>query len=105
MFALPYQPGIPSGRGCNRLIKNGAYLTDCIEDILSVYHIEKKERTEPALSELEQSLLALIADGVSHAERLAERAGRPVYEIMPALMQLEIKKKIVRGAGNTYAAS
>lgn len=105
VFALPYQPGIPSGRGCNRLIKNGAYLTDCIEDILSVYHIEKKERNEPALSELEQSLLALIADGVSHAERLAERAGRPVYEIMPALMQLEIKKKIVRGAGNTYAAS
>ncbi len=102
VFAFPYGIGVPSGRGCNRLIKNGAYLTDRIEDILSVYGIERKKEKVVSLTDDERRILALVGEGVTHAERIAEAMGMPVYEIIPVLLELEIKRFLVRGAGNTY---
>lgn len=102
VFAFPYGIGVPSGRGCNRLIKNGAYLTDCIEDILSVYGIERKKEKPVTLTDDERRILALVGDGVTHAERIAEAMNAPVYEIIPVLLELEIKRFLIRGAGNTY---
>lgn len=103
IFALPYNVNEPTGAGCNELIRRGAYLTERPEDILEFYNIKIKTETD-ALSEGEREILSVLQEGAAHIDELCARLGKRAYELLPALSMLEIKKHIVRSAGNVYEA-
>ena len=103
IFALPYGINELSGAGCNELIRRGAYLTECAEDVLEYYGKEIKTQT-PALSEAEREVLSLLKEGAIHIDKLCARLNKRAFELLPVLSMLEIKKQIVRGAGNVYEA-
>ncbi|NTU61258.1 MAG: DNA-protecting protein DprA, partial [Caldiserica bacterium] len=46
VLATPGAPGVQSFAGCNKLIKDGAKLVDCVEDVLDVYGIKPHQQTE-----------------------------------------------------------
>ncbi len=105
VFAFPYSIGIPSGEGCNALIKKGAYLCEDVNDIFSSlgYELEKEERIE--VSKEEKLVLDILKEqGELHAEKIAAAAGKQLYEVTVTLSLLEIKGLIIRCAGNKYAA-
>ncbi|MBE5756750.1 MAG: DNA-protecting protein DprA [Clostridiales bacterium] len=103
VFAIPYTPNIESGKGTNKLIKQGAYLCDSVEDIFEVLGYEKKEEVIN-LTEEEKAVLEVIREGEIHVEKLSERLNKPVYLLTPILLMLEIKKLVTKSMGNVYSA-
>lgn len=113
VLALPYPVGAEQGAGCNNLIKHGALLCDCAEDILAVYGLaEVKARTELPpdgddgdLDGDERAVLHLLKnEGELHAEVIAERLSLSPTEVITACSMLEIKGYLVRSGGNTFTA-
>ena len=103
VFAIPYTPNIESGLGANALIKKGAYLCDSVEDIFEVLGVEENKKVI-TLTDEEKLVLSVIKEEEIHIEKLAERLGKKVYELMPTLSMLEIKKLITKSMGNIYSA-
>ena len=105
VFCLPYPPGSPTGAGCNRLIKKGAYLAENILDIFGAFGLDFNSRREPQLSDVEKKLLSVIRDrGEAHISELAAALCREPYELLADISSLEIKKCITRLGGNRYGA-
>lgn len=105
VFAFPYRIGEAAGKGCNALIKQGAALCDKPEDVLSSYGFTVEE-TAPdlPLSPEEASVLALLREEESTADVLSEKAGIPVFLVLPALSSLEISGYIAKSGADTYRA-
>lgn len=104
VFALPYAPNTAVGVGCNALIKKGAYLTDCAEDVLNVFGIEERiEKKEIALSAEEERLYQALQDlGESHVGVLSQQSGVPIFKARAVLSALEVKGLAVSVGGNRY---
>ena len=100
LFAIPYSVDIPSGAGCNDLIKKGALLTDTPQDILDFYgKTAKKEKVN--LNDSEKQIISLLKGGSLHIEKLCTALSKQVFEITPLLSVLEIKGLVVK-SGNVY---
>lgn len=106
VFAFPYGIGAASGAGCNRLIKSGAFLCDCVEDIYFAMRIDyETEQDEPELEDDEKAVLAVLKEqGETHAEKLAAAVNKKPYELSAICSSLEIKGLLVRTGGNKFAA-
>ena len=106
LFALPYPPNSQAGAGCNRLIKEGAYLVENAADIAGKLGVElaKKGRDVALSAEEERLLTALRALTEAHASELAAKTGVPVFKLRAILSSLEVKGLLVSLGGNRYAA-
>ena len=103
VFAVPYSVNVPSGAGCNALIKNGATLIDCAQDVLSFYGIEVREEKLPPLDDDELKIYSVLTDGDASFEKLVNACSLPINKLMTILTMLEMKKVIVKNAGNVYS--
>ena len=101
LFAVPYGVGVPTGAGCNDLIKRGARLTDVPEDILEFYGIESKSE-QVELSSLEREIVQALSNGNLHVEKLCEIINKPVYVLSPTLSAMEIKGIVIKTGVNVY---
>ena len=101
LFAVPYSVGIPSGAGCNDLIKRGAKLTDTPQDILD-YYGETPVSEKFTLSDFEKQIVNALKDGEMHVEKLCNQLGKRIFEVTSILSSLEIKGIVVKSA-NVYA--
>lgn len=110
VFALPWFPGHPGGRGCLRLIRDGAVMVETIDDILpelgSAFQLQHAlfpaTASLPATDMLEpvaQQLLAQIGFDVVTIQELLQASGRPVAELLAALSALELAGHISRRGG------
>ena len=105
IFALPGRITDPLGMGCNQLIKDGAMVITCPDDIISYLGAGKKTGKQIAasdpegLSPLEKRILEVMGPDSLHTEDIAELAKTSVEEAMRALSLLEIKKA-VRSTGH-----
>ena len=105
VFCFPYSLGVPSGAGCNRLIKKGAYLAENILDICSAFGLDFTARKIEQLSPREGEVLAALkAAGEAHVEIIAQLLGCRPYEILAELSSLEVKGLVSRLGGNRYIA-
>ena len=105
LFAFPYGIGVSSGKGCNSLIKKGAFLTENILDIFSVFGLDFNLSEPEKLSADEQRLLEIFRrSGETFIGAAAAEMNRQPYELIPLLSSLEIKKLIIGIGGNRYAA-
>ncbi|MBQ9480976.1 MAG: DNA-processing protein DprA [Clostridia bacterium] len=105
VFAFPYSLGVPSGEGCNALIKEYAMLCDSTDDIFLSLGINGKKKTEKAkLSPQEETIFRCIKDGAGHIDLIMQKTGMKVFELSPILTILEIKKYIIKNPGNVYSA-
>ena len=103
VFAVPYNPGIKEGEGCNALLKLGALLTESEEDILSYYGLEYKTQKNDVSQEEQRILDVLRENGELHVEKLAAALTLPVYVLSGTLSGLEVKGLVVRSGGNRYS--
>lgn len=119
VMAIPSSIDNPQGKGCHKLIKEGAKLVECIEDIvqecplllqkpwLSSYAINKATPTPPASPVAESSDCAdtvLHAMGFApiHPDSLAEQLHLPAADVYAALLEWELAGYITMMAGGRY---
>lgn len=107
VFAFPYNVGAAAGKGCNDRIKAGAFLCDCVGDVLSELKIDYKSKTAETYDEAdgdEAAVLNLLREqSEMHAEKIAEELNMKLNDVVTACSMLEIKGLIVRTGGNSYA--
>lgn len=108
VFALPGRVDQNTSRGCHKLIREGAILVTCLDDILEEFrHQPLLPHTLPIspsnmtpremLTEVEKNImLQFESDPVQTIDTLVERTRLSVSEINAHLLMLELKKHVAK---------
>ena len=109
VFAIPGSIHSTQARGCNALIKQGAQLVDCVQDILDVPGLQPSQTRQastgiapnPATGTLDESGALLNAMGFDPCslEVLQIRTGWETARLQAHLMELELLGKVGRLPG------
>ena len=109
VFAVPGPVTSPLSEASHALVRDGARLIRSSEDLLAdlglagtlaVDHQAPSAPPLPLLSLAEEQVLGYLT-GPTLAEHVADQLGWPIAQVVPALMQLEIKG-VVRSIGGRY---
>jgi DNA processing protein len=111
VFAVPGDISSANARGCHALIKDGARLTETVEDVIdglgimlqAVPERRPAEQVKADLSPDEHSIVDELAAGPRQLDQLVVASGLPAARVSAALMLLEVKQVIKRMSGGTYA--
>lgn len=107
VFALPYSVGVAAGKGCNALIKSGAYLAESAEDIADKMKITLTPKAQTvALTADEEKMFSALAElSEAHVTELSAKSGVPAFKARAVLSSLEVKGLVVSVGGNCYASA
>lgn len=114
VFAVPGRADSIPSRGTNRLIKDGAKLTEDAEDILSEFEwllprrdrggeVESPARPSVPLTADEQKVLAAIQDDETPVDEIIRASGLTSACVSATLLALEMKRVVRQLPGNRYA--
>jgi DNA processing protein len=112
VFVVPHPLDSEKGEGCNYLIKTGqGKLVQSMQDILvEIPHeadqvAEKPRKLNWEQAELDEEslkLCKLLSEGTQHIDFIGEKTGKPTYQILPVLLDLEMKGLIRQKAGKYF---
>lgn len=115
IFAVPGGIAFASSRGSNRLIKQGAKLVDCIEDILEelpgfggatgISQEKTGAATTFALTPKEAAIYELLARSPLHIDDIIAQTELTAGEVCSMLLHLELKGAITPLPGTHYAVT
>ncbi len=117
VFAVPGQADNPQAAGCNRLIRDGAILTETIEDIVHEFEFLPGLKdvgsvassatvstvNMAGLSPLEADIIKNLQAGERSLDELAELTAVDGGTLMGVLMKLEIEQLIIQLPGKIYS--
>ena len=114
VFAIPGSPQDARSLGPNKLIKEGAILTESTQDILDAFPnyyqklmVDKKPqlvaRDTQENNSADTNLISLISPAGTHIDELIRESGLDSANISMALIELELQGKIERQPGNFFA--
>ena len=105
IFAFPYPPNSAAGLGCNRLIKQGGYLTEEAKDIACVLGLDltKAEKAVDLTADEEKIYRVLQDITEGHLNEISEKSGVQIFKARAVLSSLEIKGVAVAVGGNRYS--
>ncbi|HEY8343768.1 MAG TPA: DNA-protecting protein DprA, partial [Bacillota bacterium] len=109
IFAVPGGINRKRSKGTNRLIKEGAFLVESVEDILPALAIH---RPQPAVRQavtaqegdslVEKEILSVLAEEEYHIDMLVRLTGYSPGEISAALILMEMKGMVSQIAPGIY---
>ncbi len=110
VFAVPGRVHARYSEGCNRLIKAGAKLVESWEDVLSelVPHLRSRPSRPaapaplPTLTQAEERVFSILAEGPQHIDSLIVRAGLAGGRVASALVGLEMKGLVRQLSGKVF---
>lgn len=111
VFAVPGRIGESLSEGCNELLRQGAHIAVNCADILEVLlenypeyrEKQKKQGTQKALSQAEQTVLLYLQAEPRHVEELLRATNMRMPELMQVLYLLEHKGIAVSPMNGFYA--
>jgi DNA processing protein len=114
VFAMPGPIDNPESRGCHQLIRDGAKLVQCVEDILEELgplaepaqvadNIAVHHPAELQLNELERQVLQAIPAETGSIDNVIVSSGLPAHRVLAIVSVLEMRKLIRRVSGNLVA--
>jgi len=114
VFAVPGRVDGRTARGCHQLIRDGATLVECADDVLEQLGplVEAAPREDgsavrhPAelkLNDVEQKVLAAIGDDPTSVDQLAAETGLAIPRLLSTISVLEMRHLIRRLSGTTVA--
>lgn len=105
VFAIPGSIHSPLSKGCHALIKSGAKLVDCVEDVLSELggwqHASTLEQP-PVQSGEAPGLLAHMGFDPVDLDALCARSRMPADQVSAQLLRLELDGRIAALPGGRY---
>ena len=108
VFALPWSILHDGGRGCLKLIRDGAKMVQQVDDILEelgpLYALQQQTcatafSDNRATPSNQSWLLSLIGFEVVGLDALVKGSGRPVAQVLGELSTLELEGEVTRTAG------
>ncbi|MDX1639928.1 MAG: DNA-processing protein DprA, partial [Balneolaceae bacterium] len=116
VFVVPHSIHSKTGLGCNHLIKTGqGKLIQSVDDILEEIQVHRKDRRNPAksvaghrwkeedLDELATAICELLEEqSPRHIDELGEKLRKPVHQLLPKLLELEMQECIRQTAGKQF---
>ncbi|MBI4189438.1 MAG: DNA-protecting protein DprA [Betaproteobacteria bacterium] len=105
VFALPGSIHSPLAKGCHALIKQGAKLVDCANDILEELNLApapSAARAMPALDPAAAQLLDLLGYAPRDLDALCARSGMGADAISVLLLELELQGLVETLPGGQY---
>lgn len=109
VMAVPGQVFSPNSAGTNALIRSGAAVVTCPEDVLEALGVDSAEirgggRWENTAGQRDP-LLEAVSHGASDVEDAARLVGIPVGEAVSRLSRMEVEGLVRRGPGGRYQMS
>ncbi|NLM42477.1 MAG: DNA-protecting protein DprA [Clostridiales bacterium] len=105
VFAVPGNIEAPNSKGTNSLIKNGAKLVTCVDDILEEYGLHKSNRVISNdmiyLDEIDEAILELLEESGKSMDEIISILDFEISVIISKIIQLEIHG-IIKEVGNVY---
>lgn len=113
VYAVPGNINFATSRGANLLIKQGAKLVDCVEDILEElpgYDTQSKTPTPSAgggfaLTPKEAVVYELLAHSPLHIDDIIVQSALTASEVSSMLLHLELKGAVTPLPGTHYAVA
>jgi len=112
IFAIPGSIHNPLSKGCHALIRQGAKLTETVDDVLEELHWQAEQAVPPApeaaaadddaLDTDYQRLLEALGYDPVPLEVLLQRTGLTPAELSSMLLVLELKGYVTASAGGRY---
>ena len=118
VFAIPGSIHNPMSRGCHRLLRDGAKLVECVDDVLSELQGSAPQgRPEPteahaasavahadldAAAPAARELLDALGYAILSFDELAARTGRSAQWLGEHLIELELQGRVARLPGARY---
>lgn len=107
VFAIPGSIHSPLSKGCHALIKQGAKLVECAQDILEelgnpLPHTPSATSAKPAASEDEHPIFVLLGHEITNIESLVERSGLTPEHVSAMLLELELDGRVASLPGGLY---
>jgi DNA processing protein len=98
VLAVPGNPLFPHTAGSNRLLREGAAPATCAEDVLAALG----ESSRAAEGRRRERRILEYLSRPRHVNEISEALGILPQELLPALMEMELRKLLVRSAGDYY---
>lgn len=116
VLAVPGPINSLSNRGSNRLIKQGAQLVDCVEDILEATRIDRHQQLPSlfdavpakvcgAMTPREAAVYELIAQGPRHLDEITQALELTPGDVSAMVLGLELKGMLTQLPGSYYSLS
>jgi DNA processing protein len=112
VFAVPGNVDNPRNQGPHALIKDGAKLVECVEDILSELQpmhpaqrrldLELEPPVPPDLKPQEKAVYELLDEEPKPMDDLIQECGLPASAVSSTLLMLEVKGLARRVPGNAF---
>lgn len=108
VFALPWSMLHDGGRGCLKLLRDGAKMVQDVNDILEelgpLYALQQQSEAAASLGSRREvsdqsQLLGLVGFEVVALDELVKCSGRPVAQVLAELSALELKGSVMRVSG------
>lgn len=114
VFAVPGRVDSRASRGCHRLLREGARLVECVEDVLEELGplVEAapqedgrvvRNAAELQLNAQEQAVLEAIPTEPTPIDEVVARSGLPVHRVLATLSVLEMRHLVRRLSGSLVA--
>ena len=103
VFAMPGSIHSPLSKGAHALLREGAKLTECADDVLFELGLrDERPQPQPGQAEPRDKLLDAMGFAPISLEQLAARSGISVPEIAQKLTRLEIEGRVAVLAGGLF---
>ena len=111
VLAVPGYITTPASAGTNRLIRDGAKIVTCVEDVVEEFSPQvqallsaapSSRGEEEALAPEEARLYGLVTDEEQHIEFLIAQSGLPAAEVSSILVRLELAGLVKQYAGKLF---
>jgi DNA processing protein len=115
IFAVPGSPLDPRAKGTNRLIRQGAVLTETAEDVLSTLkpiigsgfgepecssYSPENEPSEPEMARIRRAVAEALGPSPVAIDEIVRLVGASPGPVLIALLELELAGRITREPGN-----
>ncbi len=114
VFAVPGDVMLPSTAGSNRLLREGARLVTCAQDVIEelapsigaeLAPVQMTATPLQPLSEDEEEVLECLSHVPVHVDELCEQLGREAPAVLPVLLSLELRGLVRQEPGNRFVRS
>ncbi len=111
VFAIPGNINSGASKGTNRLIKQGAKLVECVEDILEELPDRPGRigmtaaKPDFGLTPQEAAVYMLLAESPRHIDEIIVKSGLTVGDVSAILLRLELKGAVIQLPGKHFTVA